>query len=194
MLMLALVPAALADSFKAVVTVESMNVYAEEAPHALLGALPKGTEVTVVSWSGDTAKISYKKKTGLARVSDMRRSDTATETGTPMVANRDTRLYTKPSTSSAYADVKAGTTVQLLSVDGSCAKVSYGGKTGYMIYSHLSAPGTVEPPAEQEPVELPDFVFMSAICCSNTSILELSASILKMLRLSMSFSIDSISN
>lgn len=150
-LMLALAPAALADSFQAVVAVDSMNVYAEAAPHALLGALPRGTEVTVVSWSGETAKITYKKKTGLARVSDMRRVET--ETVTPMVANRDTRLYSKPSTSSAYADVKAGTTVQVLSVDGDRAKVSYGGKTGYMIYSHLSAPGTVETTPEQEPVK-----------------------------------------
>ena len=151
MLFLALAPAALADSFKAVVTVESMSVYAEKSPHALLGSLPRGTEVTVVSWSGETAKITYKKKTGLARVSDMRRADA--ESATPMVANRDTRLYSKPSKSSSYADVRAGTTVQLLSVDGSCAKVSYGGKTGYMVYSHLSAPGTVEPTAEQEPVK-----------------------------------------
>ena len=153
--------AALAESdFQAVVTAESMKVYAQSAPYDYLGALPKGTVVTVKAYSGGAALISYGGRTGLAQISDMSRcadspdlpEATATEEGRAVVATRKTRVYKKASTSSSYTTVKAGASMRLLAVNGECAKVSYKGKVGYAVYSHLGEPGantgTVEAPVE----------------------------------------------
>ena len=158
-LLLAAMPAAVAEgSFEAVVSVERMNVYAEKSPHKKLGSLPRGTVVTVNAWSGIAALISYNGNTGIAKVSDMTRADAAatpaptdgaTTAGTPMVANRDTRVYQKPKTSSAYTSVAAGTSLELLAVNGKVARVSLNGKIGYTLYSHLSEPGATAAPTPE---------------------------------------------
>lgn len=163
-LLLASVPAVqAAGSFQAVVSVELMKVYAQKAPHELLGALPQGTVVTVESYSGNAAVISYNGKKGIAKVSDMTRlsdegagqQETA-QPGTTMVANRETRIFRKASTSSKYATVASGTQVQVLAVKGNCAKVSYAGSVGYMVYSHLSPIGaTATPEATPAPTPTP---------------------------------------
>lgn len=145
-LLLAGIPAAVAEgSFEAVVAVESMNVYAQAAPHGQVGTLPKGTVVTVNAWSGNAALISGGGVTGIARVSDMSRAE-ATQEGAStqtMVTNRDTRVYQRPSTASRYVNLQAGTELQLLAVNGSAARVSMDGRVGYTAYKHLSEPGTV---------------------------------------------------
>lgn len=128
------------SSFQAVVTADSMNVYDRQAPHPLLGTLPKGTVVTVTAYSGSAAAISYGGRTGVARISDMgpvQNAASESACGRTMYANRDTRVYSRASTASAYTAIGAGTSVELLAVKGDCAKVSYGGKAGYMVYSHL---------------------------------------------------------
>ena len=147
-LLSAMAPAALAEgSFKAVVSVDSMRVYAQTSPYSYLGSLSKGTEVTVKAYSGGVALISYNGKTGLAQVSDLARttetSDTETTQGRAVVATQKTRIYKKPRTSSSYKTVEAGTSVLLLAVNGNCAKVSRDGKVGYMLYSHLGDPDSV---------------------------------------------------
>ena len=156
-LLLAALPAALAEGgFKAVVAVDSMKVYAEKAPHDYIGALPRGTAVTVKAVSGSAALISLNGKTGVARAEELSpadeagdAADTTAQTSKPMVANRQTRIYKKASTASGYSAVQAGDAVTLLGVNGKCAKVSLNGKVGYMVYSHLSEPGAVA-------VETPD--------------------------------------
>ncbi len=156
LMMAATLPAALAESVKAVVSVDSMNVYAAQAPHALLGALPRGTEVSVTAKSGQAVKISYNGKTGVARASDLQRVEAqaaVAEVEQPMVANRDSRVYSKASTSSSYAGISAGESVTLLAVNGQCAKVKRNGSVGYMVYSHLSEPGTLAQPAVETPAE-----------------------------------------
>ena len=88
-------PAAMAEgSFEAVVSAESMKVYAQTAPHAVIATLTKGTTVTVNAWSGRAALISHDSVTGIARVSDMRRADAAQDASSPktMVTNRNTRI------------------------------------------------------------------------------------------------------
>jgi len=115
----ACLPAALAEgSFEAIVTVDSMKVYAQQSPHGLVGTLPRGTVVTVTAWSGIAALITCNGMTGIARVSDMARFDggTAAPSASPapqttdpgvtpraMVTNRETRIYSRPSTSSRWA-------------------------------------------------------------------------------------------
>ena len=155
---------ALADSdFQAVVSSESMNVYGQKAPHSLLGALPRGTVVTVKAYSGEAALISYGDRQGVVHISDLSPASSAnanasdaqsSDAGTPMVANRKTRLYKKPSVSSSYTTVKSGASLTLLAVNGNCARVSLNGKTGYMVYSHLSEPGAVQE-AEAAPAVAP---------------------------------------
>lgn len=159
-------PAVASGSFEAVVAAESMAVYAREAPHDYLGALPRGTQVTVLAYSGSAALIQYKGYTGIARVTDMTVASygeeegedeteptVETTTNKPVVAARDTRVYQRPSASSRYVAVKAGTQMNLLGVNGSCAKVERGGAVGYAVFSHLAEPGDVETPEEPAPTE-----------------------------------------
>ncbi len=156
-------PAALAEkSFQAVVTVEAMSVYNQVAPHNLLGALPRGTKVTVEAYSGSVALISYKGYSGLAQISDMQAaSETAaaasgtveTTMSKAVVAVRNTRIYKRASAKSRYVSVKAGTAMTLLGVNGNCAKVERNGAVGYTAYSHLGEP---EKPAEPAPAPEPE--------------------------------------
>ena len=134
--------AAAAGSFEAVVTVDAMNVYAQAAPHDLVGTLPRGTTVTVLKWSGKAALISSGSVSGIARVSEMSRvAPTPTPAQTPapsqtMVTNQRTRVYRQPTSTSRYATLEAGITVQVLSVNGNYARVSMNGNVGYMLYGH----------------------------------------------------------
>lgn len=146
--------AAAAGSFEAVVTVDAMNVYAQAAPHDLVGTLPRGTTVTVLKWSGKAALISSGSVSGIARVSEMSRvAPTPTPAQTPapsqtMVTNQRTRVYRQPTSTSRYATLEAGITVQVLSVNGNYARVSMNGNVGYMLYSHLSQPAVTDAPAQ----------------------------------------------
>ena len=159
-LLIAGVPAARAESFQAVVSVDSMQVYATQSPYQSLGTLPRGTEVTVKAYEGYVALISYGGKKGLAQVSDMTvksaaeaQTAQATQT-TPMVATCQTRFYKKADASSSYAAVSEGAFVELIAVNGKCAKVNYNGKVGYMLYSHLGEPGTTsQSAADDTPVQ-----------------------------------------
>ena len=145
----AMPPAMAAGSFEAVVAVDSMNVYSRQAPYDYLGALPRGTQVTVLDFAGSAALISYRGYTGLARIADLTAAGSASEEpeaaaptiettlSKPVVALRDTRVYRQASTSSRYISIKAGTGMTLLGVSGNIAKVERGGAVGYTAYSHL---------------------------------------------------------
>ncbi len=144
-LLIAGMPAARAESFQAVVSVDSMQVYATQSPYQSLGTLPRGTEVTVKAYEGYVALISYGGKKGLAQVSDMTVKSAAeaqTAQTKTMVATCQTRFYKKADAASSYAAVSEGASVELIAVNGKCAKVNYNGKVGYMLYSHLGEPGT----------------------------------------------------
>ena len=165
----ALAPCAMAEgSFEAVVNVDAMTVYAQAAPHDVIGTLPRGTTVTVVAWSGKAALISANGLTGVARVSDMTRSPQESQASNQtMVANRQTRVYLKPSATSRYAAVAQGTSVQVLSVTGNTAQVQIGGKVGYMLYSHLSLPT-----ASPEPTSAPGATQIPASGVAVVTLLE----------------------
>ena len=156
-LLLAGLPCAMAaGSFEAVVAVDAMNVYAQAAPHNIVGTLPRGTMVTVQKWSGKAALVSGGGVVGIARVSEMSRvtpSATPTPTQTPapnqtMVTNQQTRVYRQPRASSRFVTLQAGVSVQVLSVNGNYARVSMNGNVGYMLYSHLSQPAATDAPAQ----------------------------------------------
>lgn len=150
-------PNALAEgSFKAVVTSKTMKVYAQAAPHNIIGKLSKGDTVTVKAYSGKAALISYNGNTGVARVSDMMavageaqtsesenvETATASETANArtMVTTRNARVYRKASARSASAKVKAGTSIKVLDISGNVAKVMRGNVVGYMDARALGDP------------------------------------------------------
>lgn len=145
-------PSALADSsFKAVVTSKTMKVYSQKSPYSVIGTLSKGDVVTVKKYSGKAALISYKGKTGIARVSDLSKvtesdsqttettqEDTTASTATQssetktVVTTKAAKLYKKASTKSRYVKLKAGTKLTLLSTNGNVAKVKRGSTVGYI--------------------------------------------------------------
>ena len=86
-------PAALAETFSAIVTVEEMLVYRDAKLQAQAGTLPKDTVVRVKSYSGRAAKISYSGKTGYAPVSDMKALD---DVAKKAVVNTDAKMYKSP--------------------------------------------------------------------------------------------------
>ena len=161
-----------AGGFQAVVVSPSMKVYHQKAPHRYIGALPQGTTVTVKSYSGQAALISYNGRTGLAHVSDLfavgatppeTPSDTSsgetaeTATAAELAAakavktNRATRVYSRPSKSASYVSVPSGMALSLLSVSGSVARVARGSVVGYTVVSHLTEVGAAAQPTEETP-------------------------------------------
>ena len=82
-LLLAALPcfAAAEGSFSALVKEKYMLVYPDQTLSAAVGALPNKMIVTVQSYSGDVAKISYKGKTGYAKVSDMQAVSSVSQGG-----------------------------------------------------------------------------------------------------------------
>lgn len=153
-LLTGMVPAAWAESsFQAVVTSDSMKVYSQSKPYTYLGSLSRGTEVTVLAYANGAALISYNGNTGIAKVSDMQKVTAEAPAASapsaqqynskPVIAVRNTRIYSRPSTSGRYVSVAAGTSMNLLAVNGSAAMVEKGGVVGYAVVSHLGEPGSV---------------------------------------------------
>lgn len=145
--------ASAAGSFKAVVDEETLEVYAVESPHDLLGTLSKGDMVNVEAVKGKAALINANGRQGICAVSSLKKVEAeSADSGanaTDVVTTRTTRIYSKASTSSRYVTVKAGTKLKLLAVNGSCAMVSRNGRVGYTLADHLGNPGsTVKPTAE----------------------------------------------
>lgn len=153
-LLLGTVPTGLAEGVRAVVAAASAKVYAVPAPHRYMGALKQGTEVTVEQYNASVALISCMGQRGLVAVKDLKKIEEATaqpEAAAPAVATQaarsviaicDTRAYARPSTASASLAIQAGTSLNLLAVSGSVAMVERGGRTGYMLLSHLGEPGS----------------------------------------------------
>lgn len=165
----ALPTALAAGSFKAVVTSKSMKVYAQDGAHKLLGTVPKGETVTVKSYSGKAALISYNGNTGIAKISDMmavagegkstetvqEKTETSAsadaESGKTVVTTKAARVYKKANGKSGYVKVKAGTKLTLLSTSGNVAKVKRSGSVGY-IYARCLMDADSMQTAEAEPL------------------------------------------
>lgn len=148
---------ALAESFSAAVKSKSMKVYADAYGQQYLGALPKKSIVTVESYSGGVAKISYNGMTGYARVSDMR--SVASFAAEAKVSSA-TRVYQQPSTASASVKVKAGVKLYVLAVSGSIAMVEKDGRVGYMSADKLTylAQSDTAPAVKDEQEQIKDVI------------------------------------
>ncbi len=141
--MAVIAPASALASFSAVVTSSSMRVYAARSTDSASAKLPKGTVVTVKSYSGGVAKISYKGKTGYARVSDMKAVESADSSSSSKgtsttVSVSGARAYKRASTSAQSVSVPKGTKVSVVSTSGSWAKVQRKGYTAWMRKSSLA--------------------------------------------------------
>ena len=128
LLLTAAVPA-LAESFSAIVTSNSMAVFRDAAMTRAYGTLGKYTVVKVVDYEGKAAKISYSGRTGYASLNDMQSIEAV---GVKAVVNRTTKVYRSASTRSRSATVKAGTQLYVLKIAQGWAFVEKNGVTGYM--------------------------------------------------------------
>lgn len=135
------------SSFSAYVKSGSMKVYGDAQLKNHSGTLPQKTIVTVKTYSGDVAQISYKGKTGYAKISDL---GTVESIADKAVTNRSTYVYKSASTSSARVKVSKGVSVNVLAIKGNCAMVERSGNIGYMYLSHLNIEG-------RETEDLPTF-------------------------------------
>ena len=151
------VPAALAETFSAIVTAEEMMVYRDAKLQAQAGTLPKDAIVRVKSYSGKAAKISYSGKTGYAPVADMKSLD---DVAKKAVVNADSKVYQKPGADAKTAKVKQGAKVYVLAWSGKWAKVEKDGKVGYMKLSALTKADdnwqTEKPEASEAPTGTTD--------------------------------------
>lgn len=128
---------ALAASYGAKVLVNNMSVYNSEKEVA--GSLDQGTSIKVTAMSGDWVRISYKGKTGYAKIEDI-----CFNNGIKAVSTKDTsiRFVTKESYSeNTYykGTLAAGTGLYVVGKKGDYALVSNGSDAlGYVKLSALT--------------------------------------------------------
>ena len=134
-LLLSMLLAAIAESFSAYVSASSMAVYSDTALSNKVGTLSGGTVVTVLSYQGGTARVSYNGNNGYAKVADMTRVDAVAKAAT---VNTDTRVYKSASVSSSGALVSSGTKVNVIAVNAGWALVERNGAGGFMLADALT--------------------------------------------------------
>ena len=143
--------------FSAYVTGSYMLVYGDEQMQSCIGGLPNKTIVTVNNYSGNTALITYRGRSGYARVSDMATIESISRKA---VVACNTYVFQQPDTRSARVGVGAGLEVNVLAVRGSCAMVERGAYVGYMYVPHLqyldqAGSGSFGEDLQQQPVITP---------------------------------------
>ncbi len=164
---IALFPAARAESYEAEVNVNRMVVRSgPTTAYGILGYLNKGTRVTVLATSGKIAKISYKGKTGYSLLSQLTpvekptptptataNTDSGSLSGLGTITSATANVYASASASSNVLMVaKQGQTFTVLATNGSWARLQNGSSIGYVKMSQLNirvgvtatpAPGSV---------------------------------------------------
>lgn len=101
--------------------------------------LPRGTKVQYIS-GGTWSKVIHNGKTGYIHSSYLSPEQAEKVTTTPYVTTASVNFRSGPGTGyPSLGLLSKGTEVGLISSSGSWAKVVYGGKTGYISSSYLSA-------------------------------------------------------
>lgn len=133
--------------------------------YSIITTIPKGAAVSVASVSGGWAKVTYGTRTGYVSVSYLSMTSAApapAPTPAPESPSGDVRKTTAnlnmrsgPGTGySVLMTIPNGSSVNVSSVSGGWAKVTYGGKTGYVSTAYLTQPVTSTPaPAPVTPSE-----------------------------------------
>lgn len=160
-----------AGSFKAVVASKTMKVYSQDSDHSYLGSLRQGQTVTVKSYSGKAALISFNGNTGIARISDLvavaddsKTGDNAEEAvksetkaeSKAVVTTKAAKVYKKASAKSGYVKVKKGTTLTLISTSGKVAKVKRGSTVGYIDIGSITDAESTQDAATESTTESTD--------------------------------------
>lgn len=138
---------AYAAGFSAIVTSDSMPVYSDLEMNNPIGVLSKGTIVVVYRYAGNVAAIACPTNgaAGIARVSDM--VAVASIAKKAVVSVSGAKVYQEASASSASGDLKKGTKLYVLAINGEWAMVESGsGVVGYMYTSQLYIEGMTTSP------------------------------------------------
>ncbi len=120
---------ALAETFSAIVSADSMAVYGDPSMSEKLGTLDKYDVVRVVGYSNTIAKISYEGKVGYAKIADMKRVDAVAEKA---VLKSAAPVYASPDEQSESVNAPAGMKLYLLAESGEWAMVERSGHLGYV--------------------------------------------------------------
>ena len=151
--LLSLPESAFAASFSAVVTADTMAVYADSALSRQVGTLAQGEIVAVERYSGGVAYFSYPEtgSVGYARTADMEPVSSVSDSVRISVSGA--RFYREASTSSQYKTLGVGSTVYVLSTSGEWARVARNGLGGYMLVSDLYPSSNSQPEATASPTQ-----------------------------------------
>lgn len=131
----AAVPAALAETFSAIVTADQMMVYRDAKLQAQTGTLPKDTVVRVKAYSGKAAKITYSGETGYAPVADLKAVE---DVAKKAIVTKNAKVYKEADIDAKATKIKKGSKVYVLAWEETWAKVEKGGSVGYMKLSALA--------------------------------------------------------
>ncbi|MBR1559657.1 MAG: C40 family peptidase [Clostridia bacterium] len=126
---------AMAETFSAIVTSSSMTVYKDAKLSQALATLEQDTVVRITAYSGSTAAISYKGRTGYAKVSDMQAVEDVAQKA---VVKADATVYQTPTDGAKSAKVKKGAKLYVLATSEEWAEVEKDGAVGYIRLSDLT--------------------------------------------------------
>ena len=145
LLLLSLPATAFAASLTAVVTADSMAVYADSGLSRQVGSLAEGEIISVERYSGGVAYFRYLTTggSGYARTADMQPVENVADA--TRIQLDGAYFYSSMSTSSQYKRLHAGATVYVLGTNGSWARVACSGLGGYMLVSDLRGETTSTP-------------------------------------------------
>ena len=104
--------------------------------------------VTVESTDSVKAKVKYGEKSGYMYLKDL---TMVSSLNREAVVNRNTKVYTKPSTSASKSSVSKNTPVTVLMVNGSWAMIERSGKAAYIKTAYLSDPSAAQPSVTPTP-------------------------------------------
>ena len=157
-LLLACAPAAMAETFSAIVTADSMDVYSDRALTQQMSSLKRYTVVQVTSYSDGVAGITFHGVKGYAASVCMER---VSDYGQRAVAVASSRIYSSPSRNSQSVTVQKGTRLYVLATANGWSMVEQGGNVGYMESDRLvSADENWQ--AEEDTEEDEDIVYQAA--------------------------------
>ena len=105
-------------------------VYADASFGERIGAIARGSYLTVHAEQNGVADITYYGKDGYMPVSALTYVQGEAEDA---VVIRQTRFHQQPDRNSAYGLLAAGTAVRLMSVNGTCAMIEYDEHIGFVM-------------------------------------------------------------
>ena len=108
--------------------------YADASFGERIGAIARGSYLTVHAEENGVADITYYGKDGYMPVSALTYVQGEAEDA---VVIRQTRFHQQPDRNSAYGLLAAGTAVRLMSVNGTCAMIEYDEHIGFVMRSDI---------------------------------------------------------